>query len=60
MRSRFSIWWVAVIWFGIGLVVAANKNYARSLDSASEIATFILAVILWPVPATDGAVRIQF
>jgi hypothetical protein len=57
---NFSISWVALAWIVIGIIVAINENYGRSLDTASEWATFILAVILWPIPATGGAVGIHF
>ncbi|HEY8546215.1 MAG TPA: hypothetical protein VIL36_14245 [Acidimicrobiales bacterium] len=60
MNRRFSISWVLLIWLIIGVIVAVNKDYARSLDTASEIATFLLAVLLWPIPATDGVVLISF
>jgi hypothetical protein len=57
---RFSISWLLLVWLIIGVVVAANQDYARSLDSGSEIATFILGVILWPILATGGDVGIRF
>jgi hypothetical protein len=57
---NFSISWVALAWFIIGVIVAINEDYGRSLDSASQVATFLLAVVLWPIPATGGAVMIQF
>lgn len=60
MPRHFSISWALLIWLIIGVVVAINKDYGRSLDTASEIATFILAVVLWPIPATDGIVLIRF
>lgn len=60
MERRFNISWLLLIWLIVGVVVAINKDYARSLDTASEVATFLLAVILWPIPATGGAVFIHF
>jgi hypothetical protein len=60
MPRRFSISWAVLIWLIIGVVVAINKDYARSLDTASEVATFLLAIVLWPIPATDGTVLIRF
>ncbi|HEY3140404.1 MAG TPA: hypothetical protein VGJ86_04705 [Acidimicrobiales bacterium] len=60
MPKRVSISWVVVIWVVIGIVVAINKDYGKSLDTASQIATFLLAVVLWPIPATGGAVGITF
>lgn len=60
MSSRVSISWVLLVWLAIGVVVAINKDYADSLDTGSQIATFLLAVILWPIPATGGGVLINF
>ena len=60
MERRISISWVLIVWVVVGIVVAINKDYAKSLDTADQIATFLLAVILWPIPATGGAVGISF
>ncbi|HMG42023.1 MAG TPA: hypothetical protein VK611_11875 [Acidimicrobiales bacterium] len=60
MQRTVSIPLVLFVWVVIGVVVAINKDYGRALDDASQIATFILAVILWPIPATDGVVLIAF
>ncbi|MGH9211801.1 MAG: hypothetical protein ACRD2C_14115 [Acidimicrobiales bacterium] len=60
MTRNVSISWVLLLWLIIGVIVAINKDYGQSLDSGSEIATFLLAVVLWPIPATDGAVLIRF
>lgn len=59
-QRRFSISWVALAWLIIGVIVAINEDYGRALDNASQVATFLLAVLLWPIPATGGAVLIQF
>jgi hypothetical protein len=60
MRGRVSIPLVVLIWIVIGVVVAINKDYAKAFDNASQVATFLLAVVLWPIPATDGSVAILF
>lgn len=60
MGGRVSISWVLLVWLIIGVVVAINKDYGRALDTGSQIATFLLAVVLWPIPATGGAVGITF
>jgi hypothetical protein len=61
MNSRVSIPWILLIWIIIGVLVAANKGYADNIDEgADQGATFVLAVILWPIPALDGAVAIRF
>jgi hypothetical protein len=58
--SRFSISWIVVAWLIIGLIVAINEDYGRQLENASQVATFLLAVILWPIPATGGDLAIRF
>jgi hypothetical protein len=60
MHSRVSIPWLLLVWVIIGIFVAVNKGYGDDIDNASELATFILAVFLWPIPALDGAVAIRF
>lgn len=59
MLGRLTIPWIAVIWVVAGLVVAINKGFADSLDGGSEVATFVLAIAVWPIPALDGNVLIQ-
>ena len=49
---------IVLIWLVIGVVVAFNQNYDR-FDSWSQFVTFLLAVVLWPIPATGGDVAIR-
>ena len=44
----------------IGVIVAVGKGYGENMESASQVATFILAAFLWPIPALDGAVGVSF
>ena len=60
MSGRVRIPIVLLIWVIIGVFVAVNKGYADTVDNASHVATFVLAVLLWPIPALDGAVGITF
>lgn len=60
MRGRVRIPIVLLIWIIIGVLVAVNKGYGEVMENASNVATFILAVMLWPIPALDGAVAIIF
>jgi hypothetical protein len=60
MRGRVRIPILLLIWLIIGIFVAVNKGYATNIDTASQVATFILAAFLWPIPALDGAVSIVF
>ena len=58
--GRFSISWVVLAWLIIGVIVAINQDYAHSLDTGSQIATFIFGVVLWPILAAGGDVGITF
>ncbi|MBN2623036.1 MAG: hypothetical protein JXA83_06705 [Acidimicrobiales bacterium] len=49
-----------IVWVVIGVIVALNKGYGDAMNNASDVATFILAVALWPIPALDGSVSIVF
>lgn len=60
MRGRVRIPIVFLIWIIVGVVVAVNKGYGNTMENASHLATFLLAVVLWPVPALDGQVAILF
>ena len=60
MRGRVRIPIVLLIWLVIGVLVAVSKDYADSMENASQVATFILAAFLWPIPALGGAVGISF
>lgn len=51
---------VVLIWVVIGVIVAVNKGYGDVMENASHVATFALAVALWPIPALDGQVAIAF
>jgi hypothetical protein len=60
MGSRLSFFpIVLLVWVVIGVIVALSKDYG-DINNASQAATFVLAVILWPIPALDGAVGIRF
>lgn len=60
MRGRVRIPIVVIVWVVIGVIVALNKGYGDAMNNASDVATFILAVALWPIPALDGSVSIVF
>jgi hypothetical protein len=60
MRGRVRIPIVVLIWVIIGVLVAVNKGYGEVMDTASNVATFMLAVALWPIPALDGQVAVIF
>ena len=58
MRGRVRIPTLLLIWVIIGVIVAVNKGYGEVMENASHVATFVLAVMLWPIPALDGTVGI--
>ena len=60
MRGRVRIPIVLLIWIIIGVLVAVNKGYGEVMENASNVAAFMLAVMLWPIPALDGSVAIIF
>lgn len=60
MRGRVRIPIIFLIWVIIGVLVAVNKGYGDVMENASNVATFVLAVLIWPVPALDGQVAIIF
>ena len=38
-----------VVYLVIGVVVAANENYLRDLDTVRALISAILAILLWPL-----------
>lgn len=47
MRFRESA--LAVIWLVVGVVIAANKDYFDTLNTAEQVVSAILAILLWPL-----------
>ncbi len=48
MRGR-SVSLGAVVWIVVGMIVAADHNFLRRLDSLSRVLSAILAVAVWPL-----------
>ena len=40
---------VTIVYAVVGVVLASNRHYFSSLDTASRIGSAILAVVLWPL-----------
>ena len=38
-----------LVYLVIGLVVAANDNYLRNLDTVRAVVSAVLAILLWPL-----------
>lgn len=60
MRGRVRIPIVLLVWVLIGVLVAVNKGYDNNVEHADGVGTFVLAVLLWPIPALGGAVLLHF
>jgi hypothetical protein len=60
VARRLSISWVVAAWLIIGVIVAITQDYGRHLENASQVATFLLAVLMWPILAVGGDVAIRF
>jgi hypothetical protein len=59
MGTRVRIPLVLLIWVIVGIAVAVNQNYGH-IHNGSQLATFILAVVLWPILVFGGDVLIVF
>ncbi len=44
-RSRL----LFVVWILVGVAIAATHHYFRNLDTIRQIASALLAVLLWPL-----------
>jgi hypothetical protein len=40
---------IAVAYLIAGLIVAANENYLRELETVRQVISAILAIVLWPL-----------
>jgi hypothetical protein len=40
---------ITIAYLIVGLIVAANENYLRNLDSVRRVISAILAIVLWPL-----------
>jgi hypothetical protein len=38
-----------LIYLGVGIGIAAGKNYFQDVDTLKEVVSAVLAVILWPL-----------
>ena len=38
-----------VLYLAIGVVVAASKDYLQDVDTARQLASALLAIVLWPL-----------
>lgn len=40
---------ITIAYLIAGLIVAANENYLRDLDTVRRVISAILAIVLWPL-----------
>lgn len=40
---------LAVVWFVVGLIVAANNGYLGGIQDLSDLLSALLAIVLWPL-----------
>ena len=40
---------ITIAYLIVGLIVAANENYLRDLETVRQVISALLAIILWPL-----------
>jgi sulfite exporter TauE/SafE len=40
---------ITIAYLVVGLIVAANDNYLRQLESVRQVVSALLAIVLWPL-----------
>lgn len=40
---------ITIAYLIVGLIVAANENYLRDLETVRQIISAVLAIVLWPL-----------
>lgn len=40
---------LVVLYLGIGVVVAASRDYLEDVETARQLASALLAIVLWPL-----------
>lgn len=51
MRSRLAIRprLITILWLILGILLAANHNYLKNLNTIKPIVSALLAILLWPL-----------
>jgi hypothetical protein len=50
---------ITIAYLIVGLVVAANDNYLRNLETVRQIVSAVLAIVLWPLVLLGVDLRIR-
>jgi hypothetical protein len=40
---------ITIAYLIVGLIVAANENYLRDLETVRQVVSAVLAIVLWPL-----------
>lgn len=40
---------ITIAYLIVGLIVAANENYLRDLETVRQVISALLAIVLWPL-----------
>lgn len=40
---------LGLVWLIVGVVVAARRDYLEGIDTAGELLSAVLAILLWPL-----------
>ncbi len=50
---------LGIVYLVVGLIVAANDNYLRRLETVEAVASGLLAIVLWPLVLLGVDLRID-
>ena len=50
---------LVLVYFVVGLIVAAQKDYLVDLNTARELISAVLAIVLWPLILLGFDIRIK-
>lgn len=59
MRSSRISGLFVLIWLVVGVALAADRNYFEDVDTVKEVASAVLAVVLWPLLLLDINLNIK-
>ena len=50
---------LVLVYFVVGLIVAAQRDYLGDLNTARELISAVLAIVLWPLILLGFDIRIK-
>jgi len=51
---------ISIVYIVVGVIMASNRGYFVSLDTLAQIASAILAVVLWPLMLVGVNLHVVF